>query len=220
MIKKRTHLEKTTIPLPVLIGETRMMYTWCQPDKSELISLGLKWEVVESLPVLCDTCETLSINCKIEKIALSQCRTELKNRFKTAIQKRTIILEKIRYALYVAESHHSLPAYYRRRTHSEIIEDLFNLSALCDHLKELLEKTGFDHKQSDSLRTLSLELQNEHVALSESIFSYEDLRKRYIRTYHELYTSAQKLRNCAFEVFPPDSPRRQGYYSQYRKTHK
>lgn len=220
MRKKQQNSEKTTIPLPVLVGEIRMMYSWCQTDKCELVSNGLKWEIVESLPALCDNSETLSINCKIERISLSEYRKSLKNKFLVASQKRALISKKIRYALSIANSDNKIQGYYRRRTYPEIIGDLFNLAALCGQLKDVLEITGFNQTWADSLKQLSLELQNDNVALSDLVLDYKDLRKAFLCAYHELYTSAQTIRNCAFEVFEPDSLRRQGYHSHYRKNHK
>jgi hypothetical protein len=208
---------KTTIPLPVLVGETRTMYAWCQADKSELTANGLKWEIVESLPALYNNGETLSVDLKIEKYSLSQYRKDLKIKFLAESKKRTLLSKNIRYALLVAKSVHKLPSYHRRRAYPEIIEDLFNLAALCDHFKNELKATEFDQKLAVSTKSLSLQLQDEAVALSELVFDYKARQKEFLHAYRKLYTSAQILRNCAFEVFPADSPRRLGYRSQYRK---
>ena len=220
MKKKRVNFDTTTIPLPVLVGETRIIYEWCQTDKFELVSFGLKWEIVETLPVLCNNSEASFINCKIEKISLLQYKKNLEKKFKAASQTRGKISERIRYSLDVADNHHTIPAYHRRRANSEIVEDLFNLAAMCNHFKELLERTGFDHNQAESLKQLSLELQKEHITYNVMVRDYRELRKLYFCTYHELYKAVQSIRKCAFEVFPPGSPRRNGYHSQYRKTHK
>jgi hypothetical protein len=220
MQKKDPNSIKTTIPLPVLIGETRALYCWCQADKSELVSNGLNWDIIETLPSLCNKCEALAVDCKVEKIALSQYRTKLKNKFMAASKKRTQISKKIRYALFVTKSIHKIPTYHRRRAYPEIIEDLFNLSALCSHFKDVLGKTGFDQKQASYLKDLSLELQNVSFTLSELVLKNLVLRTEYRSAYRDLYLSAQTIRNSAFEVFPSDSPRRCGYRSQYREKHK
>jgi hypothetical protein len=220
MKKKQPHTDKTTIPLPVLLGETRTMYCWCQADKKELVSNGFNWDVVESLPELCNNSETLLLDLDIETLSLSQYRRKLKNEFKAASHKRTQICKKIRYALLVAKSNHKIPGHYQRRAYPLIIEDLFNLATLCGHFKDELALTGFDQNEAVSLKELSLQLQNEDVALGALEIDCRALRKDFICAYKKLYSSAQTLRNCAFAVFPLDSPRRNGYYSRYRKEHR
>lgn len=155
----KSKLEKTSTPMPILIGEARLIHVWCQDDKSVLVAAGLDWKIAESLPLLCDNSESLSIQCKIEMISLSRFRKKLQQEFKAASLSRSKIAERIRYALYIAESNQKIPVYHRRKVNSEIIQDLLSLEALCCYFSDILTRTGFDQAQSESLKQLALQLQ-------------------------------------------------------------
>jgi hypothetical protein len=220
MKKKQTLTLKTTIPNPVLVGETRLLYDWCQSDRDELLSFGLDWQVIEELPDLCSKSESLFAQYQVEKITLAQFRRTVAKKFSSAMATRTRITERIRYALYVAKSDKQLDWYRLRRTRLEIIEDLFNLADMCVFLRNSLENVGFNADQADSVKRLAEELQSVSIELFKRELDCKDVKKEYYTAYTNLYSSVQLIRKCAFEVFPPGSPRRKGYQSEYRITHR
>jgi hypothetical protein len=220
MVKLRTKLEKTTIPCLVLVGEARLMYEWCQSDKNEFESFGFNWETVNTIPALCNESQNLFVQLQIENITLEQYKRDLAKRFYEATKMRTVVSERIRYALQIAESDKHFPGYSRRRDYMEIIGDLLNLAGFCEQFKDILEKIGFNQQKAEDIKLLAIQLQTENVTLYSRVLENKDLKKKYLSAYHDLYNLVQLLRKCAFEIFPPDSPRRNGYQSQYRKVHK
>jgi hypothetical protein len=219
MVKKPEN-EKTSIPWPLLVGEARLMYEWCQPDKDLLIAAGLDWGIVESLPALSDKGQALSVQCKVEKISLAQRRRTLNQQCKAAIATRTGLAKKIRYALSMAGNDQKIPSYHRRVTCSEIVEDLIFLVALYDNLTDILEKSGFNQDLCTAITQTAQKLQNDNIELKLLNDDYKDLRTLFLCAYHSIYKISQDIRKSAFEVFPSDSVRRTGYQCQYRKGKK
>ncbi len=220
MEKKQTFTEKTTIPNPVLVGEARLLYDWCQSDKNDLLSFGLDWQLIGELPDLCTKSESLHAKYQVEKIALAQFRRTVTKDFSSAMATRSRITERIRYALSVAKIDKQLNWYSLRRARSEIIEDLFYLAELCVHLQDPLKNVGFSLDQAVTVKLLAEELQYINVELFKRELDCKDIKKEYYAAYYTLFSSVQIIRKCAFEVFLPGSPRRKGYQSEYRKTHK
>jgi hypothetical protein len=209
-------MEKTTTPFPVLAGEIRIVYAWCQADKSSLMEMGLQWEIVESLPILCDTCESLYVNYTVEKKSIMQYRREMTKKFRAASATRTVIAKRIRYALFLAGSSQKIPVYHRRKSYLMIIEDLINLVALCDHFSDILVKSGYNQEKNEQVKELAEQLENDLTNYDVLLFDYKQLQKQYVSSYQDLFRAVQIIRKCAFEVFAPGSPRRRGYRSEYR----
>lgn len=209
---------KTTVPFPVLVGEIRTMFAWCQPDRDKLIKAGLDWTLVEKLPLLCDTAEKLCIRSKLDKVQLSLRRKRLAVKFRKAVLVRTVTCARIRQALNSAGSKKTLPSCKNRRKQHEILKDLFDFSGLCDHLEKELSAIGFKPKRTRSIRRVAQQLQREMVDLDLFKAEIGFRRGEYLSSYHELYSASACMKRCALDLFPPGSPRRPGYVSRYRKS--
>ncbi len=211
---------KTTTPLPVLVSEARFLFEWSQADRELLTSAGLNWEKIESLPELFSHSESLYARCQTEREMLSLARKDLKEKFENGKTKRTLIAARIRFALEEAGSKIKIPPHFRHKSYSSILGDLNNLVNVCRQFEELLDRTGFSQRDTDSFTFDVRELQSEWMKVHRMELEYEKLRDSYLEKYHELLEVVQIIRRYAFELFPAGSHRRKGYVSQYWKSFK
>jgi hypothetical protein len=116
-----------------------LLHKWCIDDREVLVQNGLDWNIVESLPELCRICDTLYIEFSLTKKEKGFSRKKLVRSF-NASRVRSLITERIRYAISVAGINRKLPAYSKRKSIPTILADLKVVAALCDHLREALEK--------------------------------------------------------------------------------
>jgi hypothetical protein len=208
----------TSIPQPILVGEAMLLHRWCSDDREILVQNGLDWNIVESLPALCRTCDTLYIEFNLAKKEKGFSRKKLVRSFKNASRVRSLIAQRIRYALSVAEIDRKLPAYSKRKSIPAILADLKEVAALCTHFKEVLDKTGFRQQRAKAILKCADLKEKELLTYAKLKLEYKDLKKNYLQTYRNLYNASQAIRNCAFSIIPIDSKRRKGYTSHYRKS--
>lgn len=195
-----------------------LLHRWGVDDREALVGHGLDWKLIESLPELCGTCDSLYIEFSIAKHEKVQMRKRLVLSFKNASRVRSLISEKIRYAISVTEMGSKLPGYSRRTKYPEIIADLKTLAGFCDHLQEILETTGFKPCRSTAVKKCAALKEKEYLAIQSLLLDFKELKKRYVQSYRNLYKAVQAVRKCAYTVFPAGSERRKGYASQYRRS--
>lgn len=217
MIEQKQKARKTSIPVEILISESIFLHAWCQDDKTELVSAGVDWSFVESLPVVCEQCQTLYAKSCVEMNELAIHKKRLKKRFKAAIRVRSMIADKIRDTLKSAECTQKLSVYHRRRKYAEVIQDLHELAGLCSILQPQLDAVGFKASRAGAVtKCASLRL-NDYLAVKQMGINARELRLEYLDSYRTLYNTVQQIRNKALAYFSKGSQRRDGYVSQYRK---
>jgi hypothetical protein len=108
--------------------------------------------------------------------------------------------------------------YSKHKAYPEIIADLREVGALCIHLKEAMEKTGFKAYRAQAVGRCADLKEAEYLNYQDAKLACRDLKKRYIRGYRMVYEVVQTIRKCAFSLFPVGSERRKGYISPYRKS--
>jgi hypothetical protein len=220
MAEYKQKVRKTSIPIQVLISESIFLYGWCQDDKTDLVSAGVDWATVESLPVICEQCQSLYAKSCVEMNELAIHKRRLKKRLKAAIRVRSMIAEKIRDALKSTECTQKLPVYHRRRKYAEVIQDLHELAGLCDILQPQLNNIGFKSSRAGAVtKCASLRL-TDYLAVKQMGINARELRLEYLDSYRTLYNTVQQIRNKALAYFSKGSSRRDGYVSQYHKNRK
>lgn len=217
MVEHKQKVRKTSIPAEILISESIFLHAWCQSDKTELVSAGVDWSIVESLPALCEQCQTLYAKSSVENKELVVHKKRLRKLFKASIRVRSMVAKKIRHALKSAEYEKKLPVYHRRQKYAEVIQDLHDLSGLCGLFQSQLGATGFKPERAEAVKKCALLRQRDYLAVKQMSINARELRLDYLDSYRILYTAAQQIRDKALSYFPGTSDRRMGYVSQYRK---
>ncbi|HEX2956061.1 MAG TPA: hypothetical protein VHO70_04495, partial [Chitinispirillaceae bacterium] len=208
----------TSIPQPILVGETMLLHRWCVIDREILVRHGLDWKMIESLPELCSTCDSLYIKFTIAKQEKVQMRKKLVQSFKSASRVRALAVKNIRYAISAVESDRKLPCYSKRKSHPAIIADLKEIASLCVHFESALSKTGFRQQQAGAIMKCAHLKEQEYLKYQKLKLDYRELKTNYLHAYKNVYNASKKIRNCAFSIFPISSERRKGYVSEYRKS--
>lgn len=211
---------KTTIPFPVLVSEALTLYLWCQTDKEVLVNSGLNWTDVQNIPVLCKECEELYLDFTMKKRELTVSRKRLRSLFRDASRVRAGVANKLRYIMEVAGVSKRLPAYYRRRSYTEIIKDLLFLAQLAEELQTNYNKIDYDRDWILGIRKLAALHQEELIGLKTEIIGYNEKKEKFYSAYTELHRVMKYVRKTAFRTFPPGANRRQGYMSSYHRRKK
>jgi len=215
MQTNETKETKTSIPLAVLVQEANAVYSWSAPDTEILHKGGLAPEVLQGLPALWDRAEQLYYKYKAEKNSIPLARRDLAAEFAEASRLRAFIAANIRVALRLEGSGNKVLSYHRRRSFEIIIADLFELASLCRKLKSSLERIGFDLQRADDAEKTAGILEKKLLDLKMQVIAIDDLYREFKGHYSTLKANLQQIRLIAFNVFPPDSPRRAGYRSRY-----
>ena len=210
-----TEETKTSIPLAVLVQEANTVYSWSAPDAEILHKGGLAPEVLQGLPTLSDRAEQLYYKYQAEKNSIPIARSDLAAEFAEASRLRAFIAANIRVALRLEGSANKVLSYFKRRSFEIIIADLFELASLCRKLKNSLERIGFDLQRADDAEKTAGILEKKLLDLKMQVIAIDDLYREFKGHYSTLKDNLQQIRLIAFNVFPPDSPRRAGYRSRY-----
>jgi hypothetical protein len=220
MIEHKQRERKTSIPVAILASESVFLYAWCQQDRQELVKAGVDWATVESLPALCEKCQTLYAKSCVEKKELAVHKKRLRKLFRAAIRVRSMIAEKIRDVLEISGSDKKLPVYHRRTKYAEVIQDLHNLVGFGTMLRSELGSIGFKPNRIDAVKKCAELRQRDYLAVYKMGIEVSELRLEFLDSYKTLFTTVQKIRKKALSHFPKSSLRHDGYVSQYHKNRK
>jgi hypothetical protein len=125
--KSDTH---SRIPLAELIQEGCDTQYICEKDKAELVSSGFDWELVDSLPLLTERCIRADVAWQVCKGNKKVIVGELQDMAKEAKELRSKAADMIRTSSSFVASECKLPAYSRKNSYEDIIQDLYELYVL------------------------------------------------------------------------------------------
>ena len=214
---KDEEIEMPKIPMDVYIQEAETLYHWSLGDKDKLVSKGLPEDVIEDLPVRTSLLREAESKWQMERYGQEdlqkqwneessiayKLKDELMHDFKFAFRKDNELLKK-------------LGAIKTGSGHTDMFQDLSDLSVLGREYIEKLKPIGFDLTLLDKANELAKNL----PALFGKIKSKKgkDTKKFRDQCYVFLKKAVDEIREHGQYVFWKDDERKKGYYSQHMKS--
>jgi len=214
-IEKVQNAAAPNIPVKEVIQEAEELHLWCQKDKDALISAGLDWKLVESIPSRVGALRYV----QSERVqSTDEARKEWNLRSPEA------------YNLHDEMIHHFLFAYRgmpdvltkvqriaQGDGHTDMIQDLSDLSVVGKANQVPLTAIGFDLTLLDKAATMSDEMADLLARANGSRMQPNaDIQMRN-KAYVYLKEVVDEVRRCGQYVFWRNEERKVGYVSRYIK---
>lgn len=160
---KKKNDSHSRIPLAELIQEGCDTHYLCEKDKADLVRHGIDWNLVEKLPLLTEQCskaETAWQVCKGNKRVLVG---ELQDMARDAKKLRSKLARVLRSTKQYADSGHTLPAYSRRNSYPDIIQDLYELYIIASRFCKSSDTATIDSTIMESALKMHENLNRKYI---------------------------------------------------------
>ena len=206
------------IPVVTYIQESEHLFVWCEYDKEELTAKGLKWKVVEDLPVRGGALREAESKWFIQQ---SQRRASAKILHRELSKGYNLRNELIHHFNYAFRDNSSLIKKVKKlvkgTTHAHMIQSLNDLSVLGGFNRELLKKIGFDFTLLDLASRTADNLDSKYAEGSWKSEDYLEAKKIRDQAYTHLKEAVDYIREHGRYVFWNNPARLKGYRSDYRR---
>jgi hypothetical protein len=205
-------------PVAIALQEAEDLYNWALQDKEALIDGGLKWNLVEDLPLRTGACRYIQTQWQTEYKSIETIQKEWKRRVREA----KTFHDEVIHDMFHAYSEDSvliikLRKMSGRRGNANLIQNLNDISVLGKANKELLKQINFDLTMLEMSAKISKELGE---LLAEKKSWYKGGKKQKIlrdKAYAYLKEAVTAIRHSGKYVFWHDSERKKGYTSNFLK---
>ncbi len=207
---------KWAIPMDEYIQDAANLFAWCQKDKENLIARGLAWELVDDIPTRAGALREAESIWSSRRVARDGAEKEWKTESENAYKLKETLTHELRFAFRKhPELMKQLKVILKGRSHSDMLQDLNDLSLLGRENSELLTATNFDmtlleRSASDSKGLAAIRAENiAQQAEDNAVKKIRDQAATYLKeALEEVYAYGQF-------VFREDEKRRKGYCSYY-----
>ncbi|HEX2958031.1 MAG TPA: hypothetical protein VHO70_14450, partial [Chitinispirillaceae bacterium] len=131
--KSDTH---SRIPLADLIQEGCDTHYLCEKDKADLVRHGIDWNLVEKLPLLTELCSKAETDWQVCKSNKKIIVGELQDMARDARKLRSKLARVLRCKHQFSGSSRKIPSMSRNNKYEDIIQDLYELYYIANHLCE------------------------------------------------------------------------------------
>lgn len=206
-----------SLPVDVFLQEAENLFTWCQPDKKQLIHADLDWKLVEDLPTRAGALREAESRWFSQRFTREEARKQWIEQSPKAYDLRDEILHAMRYAY---RNHPDLLGRVSEITegssHADMIQDLNNIAVLGKDHPEPLKKVHFDLSLLDKAAETADEMA-DLLAKSSCEDDVSEAKKIRDRAFTHCKEAVDAIRNCGQYVFWKIEERLKGYYSNYNR---
>lgn len=210
-----------TVPVDVYVQEAENLFHWCADDQVALVSTGLDWDLVTSLPVRAGACrEAQSIWIK-ERNMRQEAEQLWKQEAPAAFDMRDQLVHSFRFAFRKDDGLLArVDEIAQGDTNSDMVQDLNDLSVLGKAHLDLLAAIQFSPTMLDDAAAMADRMANllgatngERKEVSEAMIIRD-------KAYTYLKQAVDEIRESGKFIFWRNPDRLKGYVSDYyRKVH-
>lgn len=216
-------VKKPTMPIEDVVGESQALYYWSKDDEPKLLSIGIKTEAIESLPVLSRALKAAESLWIAKKNELEDIHTQWNTESEEAEDFRSQMLHTFRYAFRKNEQVLSkIRLIGKGYTNNDLVQDLNDLSEIGKAHPEELNAINYDLTILDTASEMSDRIGDTLAKSKADDFYHESLDLRN-RAYTKLWEVVKEIRAAGTYLFWRDDDRFDGYVSEYnrkRRAHK
>ncbi len=206
------------IPVDIFIQEGEAAYYWANKDRVELSRAGLDEEIIDDVPKRAGACREAQSRWNRMFNQQKDAEMEWKLKSPVAYDLRNNLLHDFRFA-YRKDSYLSsrVSAIGEDAGHSDMIQDLNDLSVLGKANPEPLKAIGFDMSLLDEAARISDEMANLLTKVNGERKSSNTARIIRDKAYMHLKEAVDEIREYGKYVFWRDEERLQKYSSEYTR---
>lgn len=212
-------LKQPNIPVDRALQESEDLFVWCQADKEILIKAGLDWSLVDDLPKRTGACRYIQSTWQNEYRNIEAAQKEWKEKSPAAYELRNELLHHFFHAF-----HKNTSLYAQTRkisgggTHSDMIQDLSDLSILGKANIELLKNTLMDICLLDKAAETASCISELLAKSTKQKLENRTLKILRDKAYAHMKEAVDEIRRCGQYAFWKNEERKKGYVSNYNKT--
>lgn len=217
-IEKVQNAATPNIPIRVMLNEANGLLDWCQEDKVKLTSVGLKWPLVEKLPVRIGALSYIQGEWEKQSQSKSDAQREWNLRSPVAFDLHDTLVHDFLFA------YHSSPDALANTQHiaegeggADLVQDLVSLGALGKANPAPLTAIGFDLALLDQAIEIGEEMATFLAVANGSRMHANVLLQTRDKAYSYLKETVDEIRRCGQYAFWRNEDRKKGYVSLYQK---
>ena len=206
------------MPVNVFIQEAENLFVWAGEDKEALIARGFTADLFDKLPMAIDVCRKAEAEWYKTRRVHNLIEKEWIKKSDIAYNLRNTLLAELDFAFYNNKALQGRIDLAREgNSHSDMIQDLANLSQLGNENLDLLAKINFDTSLLAQAQTLGLEIANLLAQVNGE--RTETHETKILRDKAFTYTKhiVDEMRRYGKFVFRTNKERLKGYRSEYRR---
>ena len=207
---------RPTIPVSIALQEAEDLFDWCMKDKEILMRAGLDWKLVEDIPERTRTLREIEAKWNSDKLEFRKVQADMKHSFRSALNLRRKLLHYFYYAFENNKNEYSkVQRISEGNSNADIIQSLFNLSALGQKHKDQLKTIGLDLSILDQASVESVELAELYAKFNTAQRESRPDQELRNKAYTHLKDAVNKIRHIGQFVFWENEDRLEGYVSGY-----
>ncbi len=211
-------VKQPNLPVSEAVQEAENLVVWCQPDKVILTNAGLKWTLVDDLPIRAGACRYAQSVWARESQSKEEAQKEWKSKSPKAFELRDELLHHFSFAFRNdTDLMAKVQTIREGSSNADMLQDLSDLHVLGNQHPDKLKSIGMDmtllanaEATSDELSAVLARANGENSA---------DAGAKIIRdkSFTYMKMAMDEIRNAGQYAFWRDENRIKGYVSGYFK---